>query len=456
MAQGQRVGGLTFVTGDMSKGWADAERFAGPGGHVATLPDVIDARLAVEPDVQRRRTAWDSYITTTSAEYAGLSKGGTAILIVAHGVGPLATREGAMAAYERCKPRGDHVDGGVRIPRAEFLKLEAGAYGPVSIVPLDEVRSRYAYPFMTPLSLDDARDEPLVAARLGPHWEQYLAKHDAFVRGAWGASRSIRFNDNYAGILLDLDQPSDCWYALGAVGRMADPHFKSKGLETYPAIGGSDPSEAFAHLLVAGQLTNTNYAEHRQTMLVTEIGIHGATDHCRFLGLRKDADLASIAADVSARDLLRKHWRDLLVPLRDRRVPPHAAPIRCIRSLSPKGDRDFFTITVKEGHEMDSGVAEHPCRSAKKLCGGEFVTKIAGYYGFLRYSLQEVAAIAPPEANAYVLGDSGFTDGDRTHHRVEVEFYQADIDFDRRLMTAEELEDDFNLFTRLGAAHSDA
>jgi hypothetical protein len=38
---------------------------------------------------------------------------------------------------------------------------------------------------------------------------------------------------------------------------------------------------------------------------------------------------------------------------------------------------------------------------------------------------------------------------------VEVEFYQADIDFEHRLMTAEELEGNFDLVTRLGAAHSD-
>jgi hypothetical protein len=393
MAQGQCVGGLTFVTGDMSKGWADAERFAGPGGRVATLPDVIDARLAVEPDVRRKRTAWDSYMTTASAEYAGISKGGTAILIVAHGVGPLATREGTLAAYGRCKPRGDHEDGGVRIPRAEFLKLESGAYGPVSVVDLDGIRGRYAFPFMTPLSLEDARHEPLVAARLGKHWEEYLAKHDAFARGPWAASRNVKL-DGYPGIILGLDQPNGAWYALGAVGAKEDPHFPPKALETYPAIGGSDPSEAFAHLLVAGQLVNMHYPDQRQPMLVSEIGLHGPSDHCRFLGLRKNADLSTIAADFSSRDLLRTHWRDLLLPVsakeKKRRVD---VPIRRMEPMSAKGD--FVTITTKQGHEMDSGVCEHPVRSAKKLGDGSFVTEVQGYYGFLRYDLREVAPSPP-------------------------------------------------------------
>jgi hypothetical protein len=451
MTVSQHVGGMTFVTGDLGEGWRSAARFAGPGGRVATLPDVIAARLATEPSVKRRQTPWDSYITTTSAEYAGLSKGGTAILIVAHGIGPMAKVEDAVGIYEACVKRGrvDYQDEGVRIPRGEFLKLESGAYGPVSIVPLEAFCSRYEYPFMEALSLHDARREPLVAARLGLNWEAYVEKHDAFMRGPWAKEEGILLEGTakgpYAGIILDLGQPSP-WYALGGANYNRGP----KRLETYPAVGGPDPTEAFAHLLVVGQLAHVSYCEHRQRQLVSEFGCHGAGHHCRFLGLRPGADLGKILPDVSARDLLRDHWRDLLVATRGK-----LSPMVRITPFSPDKPGDFFTMTLKEGHEMDTGVHEHPVVRAKHLGTGKFVTRVEGYYGLLRYDLREVLEIAPRGANAYVLGEAGFGDDSSGHtHRVEVEFYQAEIDFGHRLMTAEELESDFNLFVELAAGHA--
>ena len=285
---------------------------------------------------------------------------------------------------------------------------------------------------------------------MGPRWKEYLTKHEDFARGAWAKDKGVRLDDSYAGIILGLDQP-DPHYVLGCSDPSRSAHkrlgFNHTGLEAYPAIGGADPSEAFANLLVISQLTNMNYHEYRQTMLVTEIDIHGGSHHCRFLGLRKDANLANIAHDIGARGILHKHWRDLLVPAKG--TP---APIRRIETIQPGA---FFTMTLKEGHNMDSGVFEHPVRSAKQLGPGEFVTTIDGYYGFLRYDLNEVLAVAPPGTNAYVLGDGQIEDG-ATKHRVPVVFYHADIDLDHRLTTVDELENDFDLLMKFAATGDDA
>ena len=75
--------------------WQQASRFASDTGRIATLPDIIDARLGSEPGTP----SWERYFSTTSAEYLGRSRSGNRIIIVAHGVGPMATLDGILKAY---------------------------------------------------------------------------------------------------------------------------------------------------------------------------------------------------------------------------------------------------------------------------------------------------------------------------------------------------------------------
>lgn len=113
--------------------WKQAARFAGDNGRIATLPDVIDARINSGDE----EVPWGMYFTTLSAEYLGYSKGGNHILIVAHGVGPMSTMDGIVEAYSfQFKDQTRDRRGG-RITKEQFADLESGKYGEVNIVDFD-------------------------------------------------------------------------------------------------------------------------------------------------------------------------------------------------------------------------------------------------------------------------------------------------------------------------------
>ncbi|MEK7512280.1 MAG: hypothetical protein AAB575_04705, partial [Patescibacteria group bacterium] len=120
-----------------------AKAFAGKDGRVATLPDILEARLATKPG----EYPWESYFTTMSAEYVGLSKAGNPIAIVAHGVGPMSTLDGVLVAYSHEFNDKERNQRGGRISQEEFLKLESGAYGEVTIVDLVATWNRRIYQF---------------------------------------------------------------------------------------------------------------------------------------------------------------------------------------------------------------------------------------------------------------------------------------------------------------------
>ena len=75
--------------------WKQATKFAGKDGRLATMPDIVAARLETKPG----DPPWETYFTTLTAEYLGLSKQGNKILVVAHGIGPMSTLDGAIKAY---------------------------------------------------------------------------------------------------------------------------------------------------------------------------------------------------------------------------------------------------------------------------------------------------------------------------------------------------------------------
>jgi hypothetical protein len=57
--------------------WKQAMKFAGQGGRLATMPDIIAARIETQPGDM----PWETYFTTLTAEYYGISQRGVPILI---------------------------------------------------------------------------------------------------------------------------------------------------------------------------------------------------------------------------------------------------------------------------------------------------------------------------------------------------------------------------------------
>ena len=93
---GAQAQAMAFFHGDgLPSAWKQAIKFAGPGGRIGTMLDVIASRTATVPG----EAPWENYYTTLTGEYFGSTKQGTKIIIVAHGIGPMATLDGIQKAY---------------------------------------------------------------------------------------------------------------------------------------------------------------------------------------------------------------------------------------------------------------------------------------------------------------------------------------------------------------------
>lgn len=421
--------------------WQMAQKYIGKGGRIATLPDIFDARLATEPGA----FPWETYFTTLSAEYIGMSRGGNKIIIVAHGVGPMATLDGIVAAYKfEFNDKSRHNRGG-RISQKEFRKLENGDYGDVFVVDFNSYVARYRYPFIECLRRSRAFDDLLLHARLGGEERAHdYVLHHARHAEAWHEQQLTFDPANRHGMssphwgdyvvrrrlehLLDRSNPfvikvgdaSNCWYMR------------------YPIEEGL----AVAHLLTSSALVNLHHEGHES--LASDIHSHEWTNGCRFVAVPDGADLVPIHPGWNSWRMIEEHWESLMVPL------PRRARTG-IRPLMKLGDT-WFTQYPARGHSMATWEAEFQVTEVEPIGKPvEFRTEIHGYYGLFRYDVQDVKAIAPPNANAFLVTDPEpvWQDGNPTHHKATVQFYLIKADTSRRLRRQQDLEGDFETQMRL-------
>jgi len=128
---------------------------AGKEGSIATLPDIVQALLGLPFDA----SLWRTTVTTMSAEYFGKDANGQWQIVIAHGIGPL--MDTARLAHYCDEAKAYVTD-------EEFNKLLDGEYGPVTIVPAARLSELYEYPLMGPMAYEQALQDPLLLARLGP------------------------------------------------------------------------------------------------------------------------------------------------------------------------------------------------------------------------------------------------------------------------------------------------
>lgn len=430
--------------------WKQATKFAGKNGRIGVLPDVIEARLATKPgDVP-----WETYFTTLTAEYLGFSKGGTRILIVVHGIGPMATLDGILKAYSfEFKDKERNRRGG-RITHQEFLDLESGKYGEVQIVDFEAYCQRYQYPFLQILRAEQAMSDPVLKARLGPRAEKYVEMHRNYAR---------EWHREQAGVDPENKYKLQNWQQY--LDRRGQQHMKDGAEYSNPFIievegaanccytfgpeHGHRPIEdglAIAHLISMGGLCNMHHEGNES--LVCNVSCHEWWNGVRLLGIRKGAKVNGIHQGARAYELLRKHWKDLMKPVEDGKVYPGFCHILQV-------GEQWFTDYPKQGESMDNWEPEFLVQSVENI--GEpvvFKTTIGGYHGFFRYGIQEIKRISPPEANAYSFTDEPqciWEDGNPKYHTRTVQFHRIAFDPSQRLMRVAELVNDYDLLMQLVA-----
>ncbi|MBP6883749.1 MAG: hypothetical protein KBC06_00760 [Candidatus Pacebacteria bacterium] len=414
------------------------------------MPDIIAARVATKPG----ELPWETYFTTLTAEYYGFSKSGRRILIVAHGVGPMSTLEGAQKAYSWEYKDKERNNRGGRITAQEFLDLEAGKFGEVSIIDLEEYVERYKYPFLQVLRYSEALVDPVLRARFGPQTEEYVKAHAEAAR-RWHReqagldpdnkydvpSNSHFFNrrrslherdgaENSDPLILKLEGAANCGYFL----------CRSDGFREI------EEGMAIAHLVSTGRLCHLH--QDGEESLTLDVSCHEWWNGVRLVGIQVGDEIHSgIQKGPDAHNLLRKHWRDLLVPVKK----PEDVGFRGLMQIEDL----WFTQYPKVGERMDTGEPEYLVISMEKV--GDpviFRTPVAGHHVFFKFGVNEVQAIAPLNANAYFfVGEPQnepveFPNG-HEYQTCEVQFYRIEAYTSKRMIRANKLAHDYDTMMSL-------
>jgi len=400
-----------------------ALKYAGKTGHIGTMPDAIAARLATPPYEKLgmhhtgHPTPWERYYTTLTAEYFGVLAGRTSI-IVAHGIGPMATLQGVLDTYRYQfddKSRGKQ---GGRISQAEFEKLARGEYGHVSIIDYEEYRNRFGdREFRAPTGYrreSEARRDSLLVARLGPRAHEYIARHATLARQYYQQEAKLVVADPY---ILDVNDPGNLPYWCREV---------ESGL-------------AFAHLTSIGGIGLVHHQNGMQLpSWACDVGIHEWNNGVRLIGVRAGSN-DSIADGPDACELLRKHWEQLFEPSGLDRAPDG------LHVLMQMPDKTWFTQIPKKGASADTYEPEFRVTSMEKL--GElarFYTDSNYPVPIFRYDRREAQAVLPKEANAYELvGDPTKTGGADSQETCLVQGYRIEVDHTKRLVREKTLANDF-------------
>jgi len=196
--------GQAFYDRDLPTALEQAGEYAGEEGHVATLPEMAQARILAP----KGSFAWKNWFTTTSGEYKGVSKQGNRVYVVVHGVGPLTEPGRIRQAYEEGLTRG-----AAKLTQEELYALLGQEGENVTILDFDKVKKLKS----DVITVDSARKNDLVRARLGEHTDAYLDKYKEFYGnriGNWHDCEGLDI-DVPRGLLLFVGYSNYYKYLLG-------------------------------------------------------------------------------------------------------------------------------------------------------------------------------------------------------------------------------------------------
>lgn len=382
---------------------------------IASLPDIIDARLCA-PDWSR---VWNRDFTTFSTEFVGLSRQGNLVVAVAHDLGPLIDRA------EELKPGDPEIDADCRLDQQDFLNLIDGLYGDIAIIDLKEYRRRYRLPFQEPLSLEQAVEDPLALARLGPKAASYLMRQLEISQKWIRESGHYAFSNRCVLKLTDAADFNYCWTedAPTPVGHFLD--ISTLYSERHCHWDGAD----------------------RHDSCLTEIGCRANGSEARVIGMRGGGELTRVhPGEELLLPGLSRHWRRLARP---NDQPP--APFLHLYSLTCH-DGLWFTQHPRPGATWEGGEPEfpvekigEPTRMLLQMCIRDGEPEPVISHGL-------VAKLAPPWFNAYHVPEEPWKvwKGDvPTHLAAWIDLYRVSVWTGCRIPPLTELRADFDLLLTL-------
>lgn len=431
-----RSGALSFCHNDgLPASWKIAKEFAGPGGRLATLPDFVE--LLIGSNFGEK--PWSDPVTTLTAEYVGHTRHGNRILIVAHGIGPMATLDGVLAAYGwQYRDKSGNRKGG-RITQKQFLDLEAGKFGEVTVIDFDSYCKSREDHFTRLLHASDAMQNPLFRARFGSRADRFVQVLLTLVR-KWHQERA-----------------KDCLKKAAECGRFGYvkshfDHVKEKEIPQHQRDGADDSDPvlielsgdiyagglrlvetgwAFAHLVSIESLSG--YYLEGEHLISTASDCQGWRDVARFIGIRANSDLrAGLSVSPSLFDLREKYWRDLLLPVE--------GPVTIdFRELTFFGGSWFVQTSGNE----DGWIVpdpEFPVTEIYKV--GEPILYLSEGEQF-EYSSRKVRSLAPTaNANAFRITSIPLLSKGRglwSRTGSSIQYYHVEVDASRRLMSLGQL-----------------
>jgi hypothetical protein len=422
--------------------WKNAAMLAGKGGRIATLPDIIEARLKTKPG----DLPWETYYTTLTAEYFGIGSEGKPILIVAHGIGPMSTLEGIQKAYSHEYKDKDRNQRGGRISQQEFLDLEVGKFGTVEIIDFEDYCSSRKYPFHGIIRSDEAILNPLLKARLGSHATEYIKACTNNARQWHEEQSGITPKNKYSSPEEVFEKYVDGRKRRHILGSLndSDPYIVEVGSANNCMYHvKSLNNNAIAHLISIGNLAHVHHEGNES--LSHDIDCHEWWNGTRIVGIQGEGLIDYIASGPDADQLFKDNWLELFKPVKN----PEEVGFRALMNI--KGQ--WFTQYLKKGEGTDEHAAEYAVTKIKKIGKPTlFRTDIRHYHAFFKYGIKEVQAIAPKEANAYSFVSevqNEYKDGNPVFQTAMVQFYNVTVNNKKRLMRVEELARNYELMMKL-------
>ncbi|HEU5187917.1 MAG TPA: hypothetical protein VFT87_05460 [Candidatus Saccharimonadales bacterium] len=419
--------------------WDMTKRHAQRDGQVATLPHIVAARLATRPP----EVSWNNWFTTLSAEYVGLSRQGTKVLIVAHGVGPLTTKDGILMAYSH-EFAGNSGQKARRVSMREFRRLEDGYYGSVSVVDLDRyLRKERA--FTAPLRRSQALEDVVLHARLGEGAIPYLEYQTAFAQEWHGRQiRKLSPQMPYDNTWLDATMAArstqlEVRRAMHR-GEMQDPHLVQLFMGECSYRSPLQGDEVLAHLLTINRL-GVGWVGKTE-VLTFGICPQKWLGAFRFVSVPKGAEMAALHPGWNYKEQVARNWSGLMVRL--------AKPASIgFRELVKLGDI-LFTVRT-QGDISTSREPQFRVAKMRPLSTRSVLLSVHGNDCFA-YDLREIRDVAPSGAMGFTFGEiEALKDGAGAviKYRASVTFYSIVVDTSQQLRRESDVQDDFDTQMRL-------